>query len=244
MKRILFLVLLFITYLAKAGSFYWVGGSGSWSSITSWSQTSGGSAGLTIPSVGDTVYFNGGSGLNGSSVVTLDVAIDVAIFDFSAANTAFQFQCALPSISISNILSGSANPTFTGWTGFWNITTNTTGSIISNGRVWSNDIKMTGTGVLTASVINSTADLYLNSGTLNLSGSNSTIANFYSLTATPRNINLSNAIITLSGPTWNVNAINFSIVHTNSRINLNNAGTTVFTGVVKIIMSFISILAL
>jgi alpha-tubulin suppressor-like RCC1 family protein len=230
MSRILFFILLSISFVAKSGTFYWIGGTGSWSSMSSWSQTSGGTAGVTVPSVGDTVYFNGASGLTGASTVTLDVAINVSIFDFSAANTPFQFQCALPSITVSNILSGSVSPTFTGWTGFWNVTTNTTGSIISNGRVWTNDIKMTGTGVLTASVINSTADLYLNSGSIDLSGSNSTIANFYSLTATPRSINLSNSILTLSGTNWNVNATNFTILHTNGRITLTNSGTSVFTG--------------
>jgi hypothetical protein len=93
------------------------------------------------------------SGLVPASVVSLNIPIDVATFDFSGANIPFQFQCALPSISISTSLRGSVNPTFTGWTGFWNLTTNTTGTLISNGRVWTNDIKMAGNGILNMSVI-------------------------------------------------------------------------------------------
>jgi hypothetical protein len=41
---------------------------------------------------------------------------------------------------------------------------------------------------------------------------------------------LTNTILTLTGNVWNVSSTNFSITHTNGRINLNNAGTTVFTG--------------
>ena len=230
MNRFLLILILFISHLAHSGTFYWIGGSGAWSSNSSWSFTSGGPAAGSTPSVGDTVYFNAASNLTALSTVTLDAAINVSIFDFSAANNAFQFQCALPSISVSNTLRGSVNPTFNGWTGFWNLTTNSSGAIISNGRIWTNDIKMTGNGTLLTGNLNSTADLYLNSGTLNMSGTTSNIANFYSLVSVNRTLNLTNAILSLSGTTWNVNSINLTLTHTNGRINLNNVGTSVFTG--------------
>ena len=230
MKRILFLTLLFTTYLANAGSFYWIGGSGSWSSTSNWSLISGGATAGFIPAAGDSVFFDANSGLTAASNVNLDVSIDVATFDFSGANIAFQFQCALPSITVSTSLRGSINPTFTGWTGFWNLTTNTTGSLISNGRIWTNDIKMVGSGTINMGTITSNADLYLNSGSINLSGSTSSIANFYSLGVNIRSINLTNTILSLTGNVWNVSSTNFSILHANGRINLNNIGTTVFTG--------------
>jgi alpha-tubulin suppressor-like RCC1 family protein len=230
MKRILFLVLLFTAYLAKAGSLYWIGGSGSWSSTSNWSFSSGGVASGLIPTTSDSVYFDGNSGLVAASIVNLNLPIDVATFDFSGANIPFQFQCALPSISVSTSLRGSISPVFTGWTGFWNLTTNTTGSIVSNGRTWTNDIKMVGLGVLSMSTLSSTADLYLNSGSINLSGSTSSIANFYSLGVNIRSINLTNTILSVTGTVWNVSSTNFSIIHTNGRINLTNVGTTVFTG--------------
>lgn len=230
MNRFLLFVTLFISYLARSGTFYWVGGTGTWSSNSSWSFTSGGPLAGTTPSIGDTVYFDAASNLTASSIVTLDVAIDVSIFDFSAANSSFQFQCALPSITISNTLRASVNPTFNGWTGFWDLSTNSSGAIISNGRIWTNDIKMTGNGTLLTGNLNSAADLYLNSGTLNMSGSTSNIANFYSLASVNRTLNLTNAILSLSGTTWNVNSTNLTLIHSNGRINLNNVGTSVFTG--------------
>lgn len=230
MKRVLLLALLLINFLANAGSFYWVGGSGSWSSPSSWAFISGGASAGFIPAAGDSVYFDMNSGLVPASVVSLNIPIDVATFDFSGANIPFQFQCSLPSISISTSLRGSVNPTFTGWTGFWNLTTNTTGTLISNGRVWTNDIKMAGNGILNMSVISSSADLYLNAGTINLIGTNSSVANFYSLGASARIFNLTNTILTLTGTVWNVTPTNFTIIHTNGRISLANAGTSVFTG--------------
>ena len=230
MNRFLLIVILLISHVARSGTFYWIGGTGAWSSNSSWSFTSGGPAAGTTPAIGDTVYFNAASSLTASSTVNLDVAINVAIFDFSAANTAFQFQCALPSISVSNTLRGSVNPTFNGWSGFWNLTTSSSGAIVSNGRIWTNDIKMTGNGTLLTGNLNSTADLYLNSGTLNMSSTTSSIANFYSLVSVNRTLNLNNAILSLSGTTWNVNSTNLTLTHTNGRINLNNVGTSVFTG--------------
>ena len=230
MKRFLLLALLLINFLANAGSFYWVGGSGSWSSPLRWSIVSGGASAGFIPAAGDSVYFDVNSGLVPASVVSLNIPIDVATFDFSGANIPFQFQCALPSISISTSLRGSVNPTFTGWTGFWNLTTNTTGTLISNGRIWTNDIKMAGNGIMNMSVITSSADLYLNAGTINLIGTNSSIANFYSLGTSARMFNLTNTILNLTGTVWNVTPTNFTLIHTNGRISLANAGTSVFTG--------------
>ena len=230
MKRVLLLALLLINFLANAGSFYWVGGSGSWSSPLRWSFVSGGASAGFIPAAGDSVYFDVNSGLVPASVVSLNIPIDVATFDFSGANIPFQFQCALPSISISTSLRGSVNPTFTGWTGFWNLTTNTTGTLISNGRIWTNDIKMAGNGIMNMSVITSSADLYLNAGTINLIGTNSSIANFYSLGTSVRMFNLTNTILNLTGTVWNVTPTNFTLIHTNGRISLANAGTSVFTG--------------
>jgi alpha-tubulin suppressor-like RCC1 family protein len=89
---------------------------------------------------------------------------------------------------------------------------------------------MVGNGTLNVSVITSSADLYLNAGTINLIGTNSSVANFYSLGASARIFNLTNTILTLTGTVWNVTPTNFTIIHTNGRISLANAGTSVFTG--------------
>jgi alpha-tubulin suppressor-like RCC1 family protein len=89
---------------------------------------------------------------------------------------------------------------------------------------------MAGNGILNMSVISSSADLYLNAGTINLIGTNSSVANFYSLGASARIFNLTNTILTLTGTVWNVTPTNFTIIHTNGRISLANVGTSVFTG--------------
>jgi alpha-tubulin suppressor-like RCC1 family protein len=89
---------------------------------------------------------------------------------------------------------------------------------------------MAGNGIMNMSVITSSADLYLNAGTINLIGTNSSIANFYSLGTSVRMFNLTNTILNLTGTVWNVTPTNFTLIHTNGRISLANAGTSVFTG--------------
>lgn len=60
---IFFLVIaLLLSYHSKAGSRFWVGGSGSWASTLFWSTTSGGVNGASVPVAGDDVIFDVNSG--------------------------------------------------------------------------------------------------------------------------------------------------------------------------------------
>lgn len=52
---------------------YWVGGSGNWSSTSSWSTSSGGSSGASVPTSSDSVIFDAGSNVGtGAFTVTVD----------------------------------------------------------------------------------------------------------------------------------------------------------------------------
>jgi len=60
------------TFAAKR---YWVGsGSGNWNKTNNWSNSSGGSAGFSVPAITDTIYFDGGNTTN----CIIDTNINVA----------------------------------------------------------------------------------------------------------------------------------------------------------------------
>lgn len=60
-------------------TFYWVGGSGIWdnSSISNWSDSSGGLPGASVPGAADTVVFNGASDAGSAFTVTMNANITV-----------------------------------------------------------------------------------------------------------------------------------------------------------------------
>lgn len=60
-------------------TFYWVGGSGIWdnSSISNWSDSSGGLPGAGTPGASDTVVFNGASDTGSAFTVTINANITV-----------------------------------------------------------------------------------------------------------------------------------------------------------------------
>lgn len=62
-----------------ARDLHWVGGSGNWDSLTSWSLTQGGASGECPPGVEDNVFFDAGSGFTaGSKTVNLNGAASYA----------------------------------------------------------------------------------------------------------------------------------------------------------------------
>lgn len=220
----------FIFSSFHAQSFYWIGGSGSWSDGNHWSITSGGIASGTIPVAGSTVYFDGSSGLTNASVVTLDVAINVAVFDFSSALSAFQFSSVLPFIEVSNSVVANPNPSFGAWTGYWKMINSTIGTIQSNGRLWTNDFHFNGTALVTASNFQSNADVFLNSGTLSFQSTPVQFSDFYSLGSSNRLLNLTGSTVSLTGTTWSFGGTNYSLNSASSQIVFGSLSTSIFNG--------------
>src|SRR5690554_6591636 len=69
------LIFCFVISISFAQDYYWVGGSGSWSDITHWATTSGGTTiHAVVPGPNNNVIFDANSGfLAGNNTVTLDV---------------------------------------------------------------------------------------------------------------------------------------------------------------------------
>jgi len=102
MKRIYsILFLLLLTGSSFAANRFWVGGtSGSWNNVSSWSTTSNGTSGASVPTISDNAIFDGGTA-TGTSVYTT-VSVDVA----GVAVTAAQMQI---NAGISITFSGTAS---------------------------------------------------------------------------------------------------------------------------------------
>jgi len=71
-------------------TYYWVGGTGSWSDITHWSLTSGGAGNAGIPIAGDITYFDASSGTGTVSNATIDtiaafIATNSSILSFNTS---------------------------------------------------------------------------------------------------------------------------------------------------------------
>ena len=74
-KRMLFVLITFLTNHAQAADYYWVGGSGSWSDLTHWATSSGGSTYHSqVPTFKDNVYFDGNSFPKTGEEVLLNVS--------------------------------------------------------------------------------------------------------------------------------------------------------------------------
>lgn len=73
---------------------YWIGGnSGNWSDESNWSTTSGGAAGVCVPSSADNAYFDANSFSGIDPAVTLDiVGAEVQDMDWSGVNTAVRWE--------------------------------------------------------------------------------------------------------------------------------------------------------
>jgi gliding motility-associated-like protein len=83
---ILKLLLFFFQFKILAANYYWVGGSGSWSDISHWATTSGGSIRhLQIPTPNDDVYFDVNSFTSVSQTVNINVPASCRTINWAGA---------------------------------------------------------------------------------------------------------------------------------------------------------------
>jgi|GEM_PF-6328867 len=85
--RLLLFISLFVSFLAKAQTMYWVGGSGYWNEANHWSYTSGGNPAGTIPTANTNVVFD-----NSSAAVdfTVHALTNIYVKSISALNNLFR----------------------------------------------------------------------------------------------------------------------------------------------------------
>ncbi len=237
-KLLLALWSIFLATYAFSANRFWIGGTGNWSDINHWSTTSGGAGGASVPGSADNAIFDNNSGLiNATRIITMNVAIVVNDFDFSAVPTTFTLASALASIEVRGSLqaNGIANITYTGNVNMFS--SSPLSLLQSNGQVWNNTFNFSSIGALNgvtlASNLNTLKDITHSSGILNSGGFTIDCSTFSSTNANIRSINFSGSAINIHGTTWNVVAgsIPFPLTFVApNAIQLLNTGTSTFSG--------------
>ena len=150
MKTKQFLFLLVCTF-AFANTFaenrYWVGGAAAnWANATSWSATSGGSNGASIPTTKDVVIFDNSAGNANPTVTLTDADVAVNSITFTSSNVTFDGAFAIKTINMTvdnsqvkfvNSVTINNSLSFLGSKTAPRITHSTTGNfILGNGRAF------------------------------------------------------------------------------------------------------------
>lgn len=181
-------------------TFYWVGGPGDWNDKNHWSATSGGSGGVCVPFKNDNVVFDANSGLTGGTVTTssssfcndMTWAAGVGTVTFNeSATSAFR---AYGSVVLRSTVTMNAGIEFYGSSAA-SVTTN--GSTLGNLQL---NVTKTGGGSLTLTDNWSNAAGYINfnQGALSMAGRTVSIFRFYSRNNLTRNLDISNATVTVT----------------------------------------------
>jgi hypothetical protein len=215
---------------------YWVGGTGNWdnSNTASWSATSGGAGGASIPTISDNVFLNASSGggtiscsffncLNFNTTgftgtVTLGGATQMNVYGSYTVGSTTTISSSWGSSGYGLVLNGSGTidiapdfPTFISLNGSYTLARNLNLTVTNN---------------------------YIehNSGTFTTNNFNVTAASYTCTGSSARTLNMGSGTWTLTSPSsflWTVSGTNFVVNSQTSTINLLNTtpfGTRTFLG--------------
>lgn len=207
---------------------YWIGGSGDWNDNAHWSMSSGGAGGACIPTPYDNVFFDAGSGFTaGSKTVTVNNgnAYCRNLNWANATNAPIWNKAAALTVEVwgdTTILNPAATFTVSPLTFISN-----NNAVISGSALGNFDIRLAKVGGSLKFLNNYTnilTDIYVNNGTLDLSGRTMSLSSINNEgLANTMGMNISNATISLD-TTWQYNGT--AAAHT-----LNAAGSTITTEV-------------
>src|ERR1035437_11099933 len=210
----LFTIVLFLAMpkISLAASRYWVGSGTTWSDTASWSATSGGSSGASVPGVSDDVFFDsnstGDSSLNASiSIRSLDMTGYTHHLNFNNLNMTLTF-AANGGTNVTAKFAHVQNTSATDYLAF-NSTTSPSSYLFTSGGGSFGGIKIGPAGVATTVTLqdsfNSDDSLYLYNGTLDTNSQAVTFAELLLFPGT-KTLTLGNSILNLimtSGTPWN-----------------------------------------
>lgn len=211
--------------------FYWIGGTGNWSDPNHWSLSSNGPSSGCIPTIIDSVEFDALSGLSlATDVVTLDIPVQVANFDYEFATGPFTFDGALFSIQIDGSLLSNGTATFS-WPVEIHLNPTSLSVLTSNGTIWDNDFHFIGVDTLNVSDdFSTTKSVFHNSGLVDLLDNDLSCLDFMSNTLSIRKFDMTNSNIIITGNLFDVNSTGLTLTTLASDINLISAVNFVFNG--------------
>lgn len=186
-------------FTSAANTLYWVGGTGTWdtTTATNWSNNSGGTGGVAVPTALLNAAFDGSSG---SGTITLSGAIVAKSIDTTGSSFTFSSN-GTPTISGGFTLSST-----TVWSASGNITFNGIGAITTNGVTLTNaSIIINGVGTTTTLgsdlILGTARTITLTQGTFSLNGFDATCYTFSSNNSNTRTLTFdtNNINITFTG---------------------------------------------
>lgn len=202
---------------------YWVGGTGTWdtTSTTNWSATTGGTAGASVPTAADSVFFDQAA----TYTVTLTGALTCLDITTSGATGTATFAGA-GSLAISGSMTLKL---LTSWnTGPLTFNSTTTGkTITTNGITISSSMTFNGVGGgwTLGSALNINSGLTITAGDLNTSASNFAITclTLSATSASTSSLTLNASTVTISFPTaLSLTGTGFTLNAGTSTINLTS----------------------
>jgi len=231
-KKLLCFLILFISNHSFSANFFWIGGTGNWNDVAHWSATSGGAAGVILPTNVDNVIFDNNSGLaSAANIVTMNVAVTVTDFDYSLVPNAFTFAGALASIEIRGSFASNGLANYT-WLGDFRFNSTTAGNTITtNGQSFNHNFYFIGTETVEIiDDLNTLKSMFANQGGIVSNNNVISCLDFNANTVTAKTIDFDNTTINVSGVNWNIDPTAITWSSANSIINLNNTGAVNFLG--------------
>jgi hypothetical protein len=213
MKNILFILAILCASQLRAADYYWVGGSGNWSDLNHWRLgSSGGSIPSIVPSSGDNVIFDAGSGFTaGSKTVTLNANgfCNHMTWDNVPNSPSFIAGSATFTVQLSGNLSLSPTTTYQAIFAFKGATAAT---ISTNGTVLGqfgmevdkpgSSLTVTDSLIVPSAVTTAgTNGLIFTSGTFDITGKKVRVYNFLSDNNNVRSLEMANANLTTNSGT-------------------------------------------
>ncbi len=208
-----------------AENLYWVGGSGSWNSVSNWSLKSGGVASGLIPSASDNVHFDQNSFKKSNQSIT--ISSEAYCKDFNWINSGFGNSIA--GNPLSNLLvSGSfviQNNSFNSYLGTISFVSPILGNIIkTNNQLFKCNIIFDNAfgGWLLQDKFNSSSTVTLLAGSFSSNGNSFTCKSFVSNGINIRVLDFTNSFISIE-ENWNIDGTsNFTFAAQSSNLNLKS----------------------
>ncbi len=224
------LLLVSLSNFTVAADYFWISGTGNWNDPLHWSATSGGPAGVTLPTLGDNVLFDNNSGiLSTLDTVYINTNVLVSTLDFSAVSNAFVFHSTAVNLFElrGSLLGNASGVSFSGIWGEINLNAQLTGeSIGSGGTTWVQDFRVTGEQInLLDDFDNGSSRFFIDLGGVDLGGNTFSTFEFHSAVGSIRSISLLNSTVNITGGFWEVDSLNLSWTSSGSVLLLGDNAT-------------------
>jgi gliding motility-associated-like protein len=238
----LILILFSLSQSLSASDYYWIGGTGSWSNINHWAQTSGGTVlHNTPPTADDNVYFDANSFLapaqtisvNSENAVCRDLDWTGALYQPNFNNDGSENLRLFGSLKLIEDMAFNYNGTIT----FESAETGNTISLAGHAILNHIYFEGIGGGWVLMDTLQTENNIYFNHGTFETNNHVISCGNFYSSNPNERGLILGSSHIFAAG-SWTLNGVSLdfqsgtSVIEVGNSLSNAQAGTITYNVVI------------